>query len=74
MGSMGSFVSRAILAEKAPGVRLLAAGEIRPLPDSSEKILLQVGLDLLFSRSQKAFPYSYYSYHNGNGSKNQKNK
>jgi aspartate dehydrogenase len=33
MGSMGSFVARAILSGKVPGVKLLAVAEIRPLPD-----------------------------------------
>ena len=33
MGSMGSFVSRAILSGKVPGVKLLAVAEIRRLPD-----------------------------------------
>ena len=33
MGSMGSFVSRAIISGKVPGVKLMAVAEIRPLPD-----------------------------------------
>ena len=33
MGSMGSFVARAILSGKVPGVKLLAVAEVRPLPD-----------------------------------------
>ena len=33
MGSMGSFVARAILSGKVPGVKLVAVAEIRPLPD-----------------------------------------
>jgi aspartate dehydrogenase len=33
LGSMGSFVARAILAGKVPGVNLMAVAEIRPLPD-----------------------------------------
>jgi aspartate dehydrogenase len=33
MGSMGSFVARAILSGKIPGVKLAAVAEIKPLPD-----------------------------------------
>jgi aspartate dehydrogenase len=33
MGSMGSFVARAILTGKIPGVKLVAVAEINPLPD-----------------------------------------
>lgn len=33
MGSMGSFVARAILSGKVPGVKLLAVAEVRPLPE-----------------------------------------
>jgi aspartate dehydrogenase len=33
MGSMGSFVARAILSGKVPGVKLLAVAEVKPLPD-----------------------------------------
>jgi aspartate dehydrogenase len=33
MGSMGSFVARAILSGKVPGVRLGAVADVRPLPD-----------------------------------------
>jgi len=33
MGSMGSFVARAVLSGKVPGVKLMAVADIRPLPD-----------------------------------------
>ena len=33
MGSMGSFVARAILSGRVPGVKLLAVAEVRPLPE-----------------------------------------
>ncbi|MCX5907553.1 MAG: aspartate dehydrogenase [Deltaproteobacteria bacterium] len=33
MGSMGSFVARAVLSGKVPGVKLFAVADIKPLPD-----------------------------------------
>ncbi len=57
MGSMGSFVARAILSGRVPGVKLLAVAEVRPLPGDLARELQSHSVSVVDSfESLRKFP------------------